>query len=36
MDMSEEYEGEVTDEQIEILGGLMQDMDNAGIDRKIQ
>ena len=34
---AQEYEGEVTDEQIEILGGLMQDMDNAGIEpRKIQ
>ncbi len=35
MDMfntAKEYEGEVTDEQIEILGGLMQDMDNAGIE----
>ena len=32
MDMfntAQEYEGEVIDEQIEILGGLMQDMDNG-------
>ena len=29
---SKKYKGEVKDEQIEILGGLIQDMDNAGIE----
>ena len=28
----QKYKGEVKDEQIEILGGLIQDMDNAGIE----